>query len=645
MTRSLLNLELKKVFQIMVGLVLFLLIVITALGAKQYFLYRHCREAVSLSHQLLFGFTSIKEHISETLLTGNKVDLQEISGEIQGFDEQINKIGDDILIPEEFKASFISQVDLVNLVVQLRAVQGNKEATPKQLSDLTSSLRSVSNRLLNFHEALSTYTQSLLLGLQRVMVGTLAMVVCIVSSMLFFMHRYISEPVLRLCRSVYNTLAEQDEEKPDSVHASIAILDRLVQETAKEKQRLRNLLNSIRNVRETIPDHKNDPEFWETLCQALQTNPDYLLVWVGLPAGKDEFPDPVTGCGCVSSSPVQCRQTINHLITFCRQEGSLCDTARKAAAGKEIVVESIPVNSMPDTLRSSLPFTKKRLLCASFPVMDDQNLCAVVTIYSTRTHCFAEIENKILHFFFQQIVSIPDQLQQDHSTGELTGAGVYRYSVIGALSAGIAHEMINTSNGVLNYSQALLDLMADKNSLEEERFLLEKLHQEELKNAGLTGELVKLTAKNNPKPEKINITSLFERAVQLLRGQLKENGIQIVIDAEDQLPAVTVASQPVLIILLSMLHHAAGHVIRKTERESRKVITAVIRTENNNDRLSLSIDNYPVTIENVEQKITDGAWPDMSTCTEMAQAVGGSFNTEIRKKGTTTCCTLSLPVA
>jgi hypothetical protein len=460
--------------------------------------------------------------------------------------------------------------------------------------------------------------------------------------MLFFMHRYISEPVLRLCRSVYKTLAEQEENAPDSVNASIAVLDRLVHETAREKQRLTNLLTSIHNVNATLPDQKNDPEFWETLCQALQTNPDYLLVWVGLPAGNDEYPSPVTGCGCVSSSPAQCRQTINHLITYCRQEGSLCDTARKAAAGKEIVVDLIPVSSMPDTLRSSLPFNKKKLLCASFPVVNDQNLTAVVTIYSTLTHCFARIEKNILRFFFQQIVNIPDQAQ--YTTGELTGAGVYKYSVIGALSAGIAHEMINTSNGVLNYSQALLDLMADKTALEEERFLLQKLHKEELKNAGLTGELVKLTARSNTKPEKIDFTSLFGRAVQLLRGHLKENGIQIVIDAKDQLPAVTVAEQPLLIILLTMLHRAADHVIRKTD-DGRKVITAVILAENNNNSLSLSIDNYPVAVDNVEQKVTDGAWPDMSTCTEMAQAIGGSFTTGTRKKGTTTCCTLTLPVA
>ena len=645
MKKSLLNLELKKVFQIMVGLVFVLLVVITALGAKQYFLYQHCRQAVSLSDQLLFGFTSIKEHISETLLTGGSVDIQEISKDIQGFDEQIKRIGDDILIPEEFKASFISQVDLVNLAVQLRAVQGSEQASPKQLADLTASLRSVSGRLLHFHQALSAYTQSLLLGLNRVMVGTLALVVCIVCSMLFFMYRYISEPILRLCRSVYTALGRNDaEKKPGSVRASIAVLDQLVQDTAAEKQRLTNLLTCLGNVSETLPDHRDDPGFWEILCQALQTNPDYLLVWIGRPTTDDEYPSAVTGCGCVSSSPVQCKQTIKQLITYCRQDGSLRDSARQAAAGKRIIVDSIPMSSIPDSLRSSLPFNKKMVLCASFPIIYDENLIAVVTIYSALTHCFAQSETDILQFFFQQIAKMPDQRLKDYSADELTGIGVYRYSVIGALATGLVHEMINTTNGALNYSQALLDLMTDEKSLVEERLLLEKLHQEELKNAGLTGDLMQLAEKGSSTPEKIQIVLLLERAVRLLRGQFKKDGIQVVFDIDDQLPTVTVPAQTVLIILLTILQRAADHVNRGQVGSGRKIITAVMRAENNNKILSLSIDNCPAEMEGIQKKDDDGPWPDMSVCTQMAQRFGGTIETGIQGDAGTTCCTMSLPV-
>jgi signal transduction histidine kinase len=283
------------------------------------------------------------------------------------------------------------------------------------------------------------------------------------------------------------------------------------------------------------------------------------------------------------------------------------------------------------------------VLCASFPIMYDENLIAVVTIYSTLTHCFAKSETDILQFFFQQIAKMPDKRLKDYSAGELTGIGLYRYSVIGALATGLAHEMINTTNGALNYSQALLDLMSDKKSLVEERLLLEKLQQEELKNAGLTGDLMLLAGNSGSTPKKIQIVSLFERAVRLLRGQFKEDGIQVVFDADDQLPAVIIPAQTVLIILVTMLRRAADHVNRRQVGSGRKVITAVMRAKNNNKALSLSIDNCPAEIEGIQKKEDDGPWPDMLICTQMAQRIGGTLETGVQGDAGTTYCTMSLP--
>ena len=644
MSKFLQNLDLRKVFQVMVALVIVLLVAITALGAKQYFLYQHCRQAVSLSDQLLFGFTSIKEHISETLLTGGSVNIQELSREIQGFDEQIKKIGDDILIPEEFKASFISHVDLVSLVVQLRAVQGSEKATPQQLGTLTASLRSVGGRLLQFHEVLSAYTQSLLLGLHRVMVGTLALVVFVVSFMLFFMHRNISDPILLLHKTACAAAYGDDEERERcSVRASIEDLRRLILDTAHEKQRLDNLLTGLNNVLETLPDNlKEDTEFWETLCQALQTNPDYLLVWVGHPASENEYPRPVTGCGCVTSSSVSCTQAIQQLITYCRQDGSLCDSARQAVSGKRIVVENIPVTSMPDTLRASLPFSRTTLRCASFPVMRGDKVLAVVTLYSATAGCFAKSEITLLHFFFQQIGMITVHGPGSHlaDAADKAGIGVYRFSVIGALTAGLAHEMINTTNGALNYSQALLDLMADDPSFEDGRLLLEKLHKEELKNAGLTEDLTRLAGKSDTRPQKINMSALVERAVHLLSGQFKQDGIKVVIDADDDLPDVSIPDQSVLIVLLTLLQYAAEYM-NSMQATDRKVITAVLRAADGTPNLVLTFDNCPSEI--VQKKNEENPWPDLSLCSQMLERIGGSLTIGDAGAPGNTICTLILP--
>ncbi len=641
MTKLFLNLELKKVFQIMVGLVIVLLFAITVLGTKQYFLYKHCRQAVALSDQLVFGFTTIKEHISETLLTGGRVDLQEVSRDIQQFDGLIKKIGDDILIPKEFKASFIAQVDLVSMVVQLRTVQGNNNPLPTQQAALTSSLRSINERLLHFHEALSAYTQSLLAGLQRVIVGTLAMVVSVLCGIFLFIYRYISDPLVRLHRSAKAVISGDEElMERSSIKASIADLGQLINDTAYEKKRLRNLLLTLGNVRDTLPGYLDDPELWETLCMGLQTNPDYLLVWVGHQAGKDEFPDPVTGCGCVSSSPVECKQTINHLITFCRQEGSLCDSARQAAAKKRLVVTSTLVSSLPEALGSVLPFKQKTLITASFPVLRDDSLLAVVTIYSPAPQCFAKSESDILGFFFKQMGALPETKLVKEAAPVPVGVGLYRYSVIGALIAGLANEMVNTTNGALNYSQALLDMTADEEALVQEHLLLEKLYQQEVKNADLAGELTRLVEKDDAAPEKMQMTVLLERAIRLLQGQFKQEGIKVEIDAAGQLPAIKVPGQTILIILLTLLQRSAAYIIDKDD--VRKTITVVIKAESIENKAILSMSLNPCPAETERQTKQDSPWPGLSICSQMVQPIGGTIETgeDSGRKS----CALVLPV-
>ncbi len=638
------NIELKKIFQVMVVMVIVLLAVITALGTKQYFLYKHCRQAVALSDQLLFGFTSIKEHISETLLTGGTVNIQEANRDIQAFDGHIKKINNDILIPKEFKASIISQVDLVDLIVQLRAVQGSSNPTPQQLTKLTGSLRSISGRLLHFHEVLSAYTNSLLLGLHRVMVGTLSLSVFVVCSILFYMQKSLFEPIIRLHQSVVTT-----EDEGVAVKPTIAELDRVINRRAEEKSRLTSLLSSLGNVRDTLPDYLDAPEFWETLCQALQTNPDYLLVWVGLPAAGNEFPTPVTGCGCVSSSPVECRQAINHLITWCKKEDGLCGSARRAVSEHRPVITTVPASLLPDQLAKSMPFRRpsadgtRNICCASFPIIRREELLAVVTVYSSSNHCFTRNEQNLLDLFFQQLSSLPQTSPLSDASGEVTATGiaVYKYSVLGAMAGHLVHEMINTINGSLNYSQALLDLMSDRSSLEQERLLLEKLHQQELKNAALNSDLTSLTAETVP--ENVPLETLLEQAAGLLQGQCKQNGIRITVDTESHLPALPIQGGNVLPVLLTLLQRA---VVFLSDLPNGTIKEITVQVRSDDKQVSVAIDNCPPEWNITRDNQDDGSpWPDLSTCSLLLQQAGASLEVE-KKTGTKKqLCILYFPLA
>ncbi len=200
------KISLKSVFFVFTGATVFLLFIVIFLASKQYFLFRHCEQLVDSSQNLLFQFTGIKEHINETLLSQKSLDSSILIKEIKGLDKELNSVLSDILIPEEFKLAYITQVDLVNVTVSLRSMQNRHESpTTNQLALLSTQLRSISTKLTSFHQLITRYTQKQLMGLHRALVGMLALIVATVSIMLLVLNKYITTPIIHYCRSLFPT--------------------------------------------------------------------------------------------------------------------------------------------------------------------------------------------------------------------------------------------------------------------------------------------------------------------------------------------------------------------------------------------------------------------------------------------------------
>ncbi len=203
MKNFLATISLKRIFSLFTIITIFLLFIVIFFAGKQYFLYRHCINIVDSSQQLLFHYTGIKEHINETLLNDKLPNVSEINKEIQGLDTHLQGILEDILIPEEFKLNFISQLDLVNVTVALRNLQNITQDTKnKETTALSIQLRSINTKLNSFNQLISRYTQTQLLGLHKALVGLLAIVIALVSLMLFIVNQYITAPLLHACRSL-----------------------------------------------------------------------------------------------------------------------------------------------------------------------------------------------------------------------------------------------------------------------------------------------------------------------------------------------------------------------------------------------------------------------------------------------------------
>lgn len=192
-------LPLKRLFTAITVVVLAFLLIVIALGARQYLLYHRCQQAVAASDRLLFQFTSIKGHLNESLILGEEVNLRTLNSELQQLEKEVEGLHRNHLVPEGLKPSLLSRVDLVNLEVRLRAVQERREEKVEEAAELVRALNTTNIGLQQFRLHLSDYTQDILLGLHKIIVGALGLIVALTCSLLFLLNQHLAVPMLRLC--------------------------------------------------------------------------------------------------------------------------------------------------------------------------------------------------------------------------------------------------------------------------------------------------------------------------------------------------------------------------------------------------------------------------------------------------------------
>ncbi len=180
--------------------VLLFLAVIGALGLRQYLLYNQCSQAVAAGDRLLFRFTAIKDHLNESLMRGDEINLHTVGDTLQHLDRDVTELTGNILVPEGMKAHLPSRVVLVGLEVRLRAIQELRQERVREAAELVHTLNDVNVGLQQFRIMLSDHTQFILLGLHKIIAGALGLVVVLSCTLLYLINRSLAGPMLALCR-------------------------------------------------------------------------------------------------------------------------------------------------------------------------------------------------------------------------------------------------------------------------------------------------------------------------------------------------------------------------------------------------------------------------------------------------------------
>ena len=157
------------------------------------------------------------------------------------------------------------------------------------------------------------------------------------------------------------------------------------------------------------------------------------------------------------------------------------------------------------------------------------------------------------------LILLRDVTEEKKYRAETMRAG--QLASIGELAAGVAHEINNPINGIINYAQVLLD-DASQGGMEGEgghpvqREMLDRIIKEGERIAYIVRNLLFFARQREEEAEVVEIGAIVDDSLALIKHQLQKDGIRISTDIPEGLPPIRVHPQQLQQVLLNLLSNA-----------------------------------------------------------------------------------------
>jgi PAS domain S-box-containing protein len=146
-----------------------------------------------------------------------------------------------------------------------------------------------------------------------------------------------------------------------------------------------------------------------------------------------------------------------------------------------------------------------------------------------------------------------DITEEEIHKAEALRAG--QMAAIGELAAGVAHEINNPVNGIINYSQVLLDGMEESGD-SASRDILARIIKESERVATIVRNLLAFARQRDEVVEEVHIRPIIVECVDLLLYQFNKDGITVEIDVPEDLPSLQGNPQQLHQVFLNLLTNA-----------------------------------------------------------------------------------------
>ncbi len=153
---------------------------------------------------------------------------------------------------------------------------------------------------------------------------------------------------------------------------------------------------------------------------------------------------------------------------------------------------------------------------------------------------------------------------------------------IGELAAGVAHEINNPINGIINCAQLLID---ENDEMSEQTEISMRIKKAGSRIAMIVRNLLSFARDPDEEPVLTNIQSILSDSLDLTETQIRKDGIDININIPDSLPKIKIRGQKIQQVFLNIISNARYALNQKFPRVHEDKILQIngemVETNNN----------------------------------------------------------------
>lgn len=235
---------------VIIGLSLLLVVI---LGIRQYRINAQYNEISSLSERTLFGFSTIRDQITESMVSGSSSELKSVIPDIEQLNSQVTRLYDYQMIPAQYKLAMTDSIDLSGLVINLRKLESGGGPQAGAGLEIQQEMRRIGENLLKVDRIITAHIRDSVINFQLSVIGTMGILISCASFILIILYNRGVKPLLALSSQIEAGEGNQVERLSCSSEAGREIV-RLVDSINEMLTDCRNAVGQTPSA--TAPEHE-----------------------------------------------------------------------------------------------------------------------------------------------------------------------------------------------------------------------------------------------------------------------------------------------------------------------------------------------------------------------------------------------------